>query len=74
MLSIGFDKEYKFHKENVENAENIAIVEKTVSDMFNTEIKARCAIIDEIAADKQEDSFIKDTIDIFGGDIVEVEE
>ena len=74
VLSIGFDKEYKFHKENVENAENIAIVEKTVSDMFNTEIKARCAIIDEIAADKQEDSFIKDTIDIFGGDIVEVEE
>lgn len=74
VLSIGFEKEYKFHKQNVENPENIAVVEKIVSNILNTEIRVRCAIIDEIAADKQEDSFIKDTIDIFGSDIVEVEE
>jgi hypothetical protein len=74
LLTIGYEKKYEFHKSGVENGENKGIIEEFIASICGTKIKVECAIIDEIAVDKQEDDIVEKAIRIFGKDIVEVEE
>lgn len=74
VLTIGFDKGYAFHKGRVEEEKNKKVAEEFISSVCGSSIKIKCAMMDEVAADKQDSNFVKQTIDIFGKDIVEVEE
>lgn len=74
ILTIGFEKGYAFHKERVEEEKNRKIAEDYISSVCGSKLKIKCAMMDEVAVDRQDNSFVKQTIDIFGKDIVEVEE
>jgi DNA polymerase-3 subunit gamma/tau len=74
VLNIGFEKKYEFHKGRVEEESNRKIAEDYVASVCGSRVRIKCSIIDEIAADKQEDGLVEKTRSIFGRDIVEVEE
>lgn len=74
VLTIGFEKGYAFHKGMVEEEKNRKIAESYVSSVCGSDLKIKCCMMDEIAADKQGDNFIEQTINIFGKDYVKVEE
>lgn len=74
ILTIGFEKNYGFHKTKMEDAENRKIAEEYISQISGSRISIKCVLVDEVAADKQEDDFIKISKSIFGEDLVQVEE
>lgn len=74
VLTIGFEKGYAFHKGRVEEEKNRKTAEDYISSVCGSNLKIKCAMMDEVAADKQDNSFVEQTINIFGKDMVEVEE
>lgn len=74
ILNIGFEKNYKFHKDRVDEPDNKRLIEEFISSICSFKVKVKCTMIDEIAVDRQEDDIVEKTISIFGKDLVEVEE
>jgi len=74
ILTIGFEKNYGFHKTKLEDAENRRIAEEFISSACGSKISLKCTMIDEIAADVQEGDFVEFSKSIFGEDLIHVEE
>ncbi|MBZ2175452.1 DNA polymerase III subunit gamma/tau [Schnuerera sp. xch1] len=74
-LVLGYNDGFGFHKEAMERPQNKELVEQIVSSHFNKNIKLKFIMIDgkmEDDTEKNEDK-IKEVIDFFGEDIVEIE-
>lgn len=71
ILSIAFPARFKFHKEALEKKENSEIIEKKLSECFNTRVKLNFVISenDPASTDIVEPA-IKSTIEAFKGRIV----
>jgi len=74
ILTVGFEKNYEFHKKGLENPESKKLAEEYISSACGSNIGLRCIMQDEIAADKQEEDIVEKARRIFGEDLVEVEE
>ena len=71
LLTIGFSKEYLFHKESLETKENVSIVEEAFTNKLKTKVFVKYVISDDnVKSEKQEDSNVKSAIDVFGGKVM----
>ncbi len=75
VLTISFPKNYSLHKESLERKENRAIVEKTLSESLNTDLRVNFILSKESAhKDEHEHSpFIKSALDAFRGRVIKEE-
>lgn len=74
VLTIGYDKNYEFHKKGLEDPENRKLAEEFISSACGFKVSIKSIIIDEVAVDRQEEDIVEKAISIFGQDLVEVEE
>lgn len=66
VLTIGFPKNYTLHKESLEGKENKAIIEKILSELFNTSFRVDFILTQQIVpASSEDDPFIKTAINTF---------
>ena len=68
-LKIGFPPQYKFHKETLEDKENLKLVEGVFSRKLKSSIAIRYDIIENYVK-QEEDEVIKSTLDAFKGKVV----
>ena len=71
-LTVGFAKEFEFHKETLEQKDYVLLVEKILTEKLKTKILLRYKTIDGPAANpqKEEEPFVKSALDTFKGKIV----
>lgn len=77
LLTIGYKEPYGFHKEAVNSSQNKEFVEKTLSSYFNTNININLIMEREKEQPKEDekknkDKAIKEVVDFFGENIVEI--
>jgi hypothetical protein len=74
-LTVSFPKDYSLHKESLEKKENKAIVEKSVSELFNTNLKINFVLSQDLkpAVDNENNPFIKSALEMFGGRVIKQE-
>jgi len=72
VLTVAFPKNYSLHKESLERKENKAIIEKSLSELFNTALKANFILSQEFKQkeDSQNNPFIKTALEMFGGKVI----
>ena len=75
-LEIGFKDGYGFHKEALCKEENKELVEKAVSNYFNKNISIDFIMMDNFIEEETniDKNSVKEVIDFFGEDIVEIKE
>ncbi|MGI6434002.1 MAG: DNA polymerase III subunit gamma/tau [Syntrophomonadaceae bacterium] len=71
MVTIGFKKAYKFHKEKLEESANKKILDESVREVWGKAASARVVFIEEDAA---QDPIVKKALELFGEDKVEVKD
>jgi DNA polymerase III subunit gamma/tau len=69
VLLIGLPKDAKFHKETLERKENLAIIEKTFSEMLSVPIKVDFKVTDDKKVNDEE-PVIKSMLDAFKGKVI----
>jgi DNA polymerase-3 subunit gamma/tau len=74
-LTIAFPKNYSLHKESLERRENRTIIEKSISELMNANIKVNFVLSsqDKQKEDSEDHPFIKSAIEMFGGRIIKKE-
>lgn len=75
ILTVSFPRNYSLHKESLEGKENKTIIEKVLSQIFNTNIKVNF-ILSKEPADKEETqdhTFIKSALEMFKGRLIKEE-
>lgn len=75
LITVSFPKNYSLHKESLEGKDNKAIIEKSVSELFQTNLRLNFILSQE---SKQEDTnqnhpFLRTALDMFGGRIIQGE-
>ncbi|MDD5595618.1 MAG: DNA polymerase III subunit gamma/tau [Candidatus Omnitrophica bacterium] len=75
ILTIAFPKNYSLHKESLETRENREIIEKTVSELSNCNLKVNFILSQEAASKEVEDDvFLKSALEAFGGRVIRKDE
>jgi DNA polymerase-3 subunit gamma/tau len=73
IVTISFPKNYSLHKESLDRQENKAIIEKTISGLFNAKIRVNFILSDE-TSDKKEDNednpSLKSALQMFKGRVI----
>lgn len=76
LITIGYKEGFGFHKEAVSSPQNKEFVEKVISSYYKRNMEVAFAMASEKQKHKEEiidkDKLIKEAIDFFGKDIVEV--
>ena len=77
LLTIGYDDGFGFHKEAISSSNNKQFVEEVVSAYFNKNIVVNFImdnkkLIQEEPKEYNKEDAIKEVIDFFGEDIVEI--
>lgn len=72
VLTISFPKNYSLYKESLERKENKAIIEKTLSQIFNSGLKINFILSKETIEkkDSQDSTFIKSALDAFRARVI----
>jgi len=75
-LVISFNQEHKFHYDQVNKPVNLSIVEKALSEVIGKKIPVSCVLETQnnVDTNTQESSAINKALEIFGGNIVEINE
>ena len=73
IISIGFKKGYKFHKEKMEEKANREILEKVVSNIAGREVQVKFVFLDE-EQNNDNDIVVKKAVEYFGEEIVRIKE
>ena len=71
-LTVGFAKEFNFHKETLEQQDYVLLIEKILAEEMKTKIILRYKVIDELSASaqKEEEPLVKSALETFKGKIV----
>lgn len=71
-LTVAFPKNYSLHKESLETRENLAILEKVISEVFqNVKLRINFTLTKEEASRDESDSpAIKNALKMFGGRVI----
>ena len=73
-LTIAFPEEYSLHKESLEVRENKQMIEKTVSDLSNSQLRINFILSEEVVRkEAEDDSLLRSTLDMFNGRVVRKE-
>ncbi|MCG2676051.1 DNA polymerase III subunit gamma/tau [bacterium] len=88
LLTIGFNEDFKFHKEQIEERENKELIQKALNKVFGKEFTIECRLTNiprarsETVAQKgmamskeefiEKEPVVKEALDIFGGEILEI--
>lgn len=76
LLVIEYEEGFEFHKDAIDAPRNKEFVEEIVGKYFNREIKLSFRMVSSLekheSKDKNKDNAIKQVLDIFGEDIVEI--
>jgi hypothetical protein len=76
IVTISFPKNYSLHKESLDRQENKAIIEKTISELFNTKIRVDFLLSDEVSnkeEDNEDNPSLKSALDMFKGRVIKEE-
>lgn len=81
ILTIVFEDGFRFHKEAIDKNENKELVQKIINKCLNANIEVKFAMSEDITKvdgekqeNEQEKELIQKVINVFGEDLVEVEE
>jgi DNA polymerase-3 subunit gamma/tau len=88
LLTIDFNEDFKFHKEQIEEKENRKLIQKALNKVFGKDFTIECRLTNtprekpEAVAQKgmamseeefiEEEPVVKEALDIFGGEILEI--
>jgi len=88
LLTIGFNEDFKFHKEQIEEKENRELIQKALNKVFGKDFTIECRLTNiprerpEAVTQKgmamskeefiEEEPVVKEALDIFGGEILEI--
>jgi DNA polymerase-3 subunit gamma/tau len=71
ILTVAFPKDYSLHKESLERKENKTIIEKTISELFNTNLRVNFTLSKEDAPKlENEDGFLRSALQMFKGRVI----
>ena len=75
ILTVSFPKNYSLHRETLEKKDNKTIIEKTMSELFNTNLRVNFILSQEFKQreDNGNNTFIKSALDMFDGRVVKEE-
>lgn len=75
ILTISFPKDYSLHKESLDRKENKAIIEKSISELLNTNLKVNFILFEESSQkqDNENNPFVKSALEMFKGRIIKEE-
>lgn len=81
ILTIAFEDGFRFHKEAIDKKENNDLVQKIINKCLNANIEVKFAMAEDFSntdeeeqEKEQEEELIQEVIDVFGEDLVEIEE
>jgi len=77
ILTISFNEGFAFHRDALDKKENKESVENIISDYLNSNIELRLVMNSEnIEEDNEQEikEMIQEVVDVFGEDLVEIEE
>lgn len=71
-ITICFPVESKFHKESLEHKDNTQLIQQSLKEIFNTDIKVLFVVSEDEKEKKHSDGepFIKSTLDTFKGKVI----
>ena len=72
ILTVSFPKNYSLHKESLEKKENKALIEKSISELFNTNFRVNFILSSEgkHKEEGKDNPFIKSALEMFNGRII----
>jgi hypothetical protein len=75
ILTISFPKNYSLHKESLEQKDNKIIIEKSICELFNANLKVNFILSAQDAEkeDKEDNTFLKSALEAFQGRVVKEE-
>lgn len=75
ILTVSFPRNYSLHKESLEKKENKAIIEKTILELLNNNLRVNFILSKEASAkaDNSANPFIRSILDTFNGRVVKEE-
>lgn len=68
-LTIGFDKKHLFQLESLSTKDNLALIEKVLSDNFGSPIAAQAKLVENVPT-KQDEPLVQNALEMFGGQVV----
>jgi len=75
ILTVSFPRNYSLHKESLEKKDNKAIIEKSVSELFKTNLKLNFILTQETKSkdESENNPFIKSALEMFQGRVIKEE-
>jgi len=75
ILTVSFPKNYSLHRESLEKKDNKTIVEKSISELFNTDLRVNFILSAQNLEkeDKENSTFIKSALEMFNGRVIKEE-
>jgi DNA polymerase-3 subunit gamma/tau len=75
VLNVSFPKDYSLHKESLERRENKEIIEKCISELFNTNLRLNFILSQDLKhkPDNENIPFIRSALDVFKGRVIKEE-
>jgi len=75
ILTVSFPKNYSLHRETLEKKDNKTIIEKAMSELFNTNLRVNFILSQEFKQreDNGNNTFIKSALDMFDGRVIKEE-
>jgi len=72
LVTVAFPKTCSLHKESLDKKENKAMIEKTASELCNTDLRLNFILVAELKCDTDARSnpFIRSAIEMFGGRVI----
>ncbi len=75
VLTVAFPKNYSLHKESLEKKDNLAIIEKSIFELFRTSLKVNFVLSQETKAKEESvnNTFVRSALDMFQGRVIKEE-
>ena len=75
IVVISFPKNYSLHKESLERHENMALIEKSLSELFNVNLKVNFILSAQNLRkeDSEKNPFVKSALEMFEGRVIKEE-
>jgi len=75
ILTVSFPKNYSLHRESLEKKDNKTIIEKSISELFNTDLRVNFILSAQNLEkeDKENSTFIKSALEMFNGRVIKEE-
>jgi DNA polymerase-3 subunit gamma/tau len=75
IVTVAFPKDYSLHKEALEKKEHRALIEKTISEFFNLNIRVHFVLLSERRPEEEDASspYLKSALEMFNGRVIKEE-